>query len=709
MSSASRANLPYSQREAEELDLGRLLGEFLDNYRTIAVVTVLFTVAALLFACFSTPIYQANALIQLEQRQGSSLLSNLSQILPDSQPSSASEISLLQSRMILGKIVDDLNLQTEIKPRLTPLIGSVLAKLRGKKPSNLTVNQLSLPARGAEIPEAMLTVIDGSQYHLSGDGFELDGRVGELLQGKSMSIMVAKMDAASGTRFILTWVPRIQAIAALQEKFQVNPEGKDSGMLRLTLSGEDPRWLKAVLDGISENYLAQNIARQAAHDAKSLDFLNAQLPNISRALDLAENKLNVYRRQKDSVDLNMEAKSVLEQMANVDNQLNELTFREAEISQFYKKDHPTYRALTRKHQTLQAEKAKLGKRVGAMPSTQQEVLRLSRDVDSGRLVYQQLLSRQQELNVASSSAIGNVRIIDDAVVSIHPVKPNKNLIVAFGFMLGIVISAGFVLVKMMMRQGIQSPEQLEELGVDVYACVPHSDWLSKRCSSRKRTASVLLATEKPVEAAVEALRGLRTSIHFTMMDAKNNVLMISGVSPGSGKTFISSNLAVILAQTHKKVLLIDADLRKGYSHELFGLENNKGLSEILSGKNTAQEAIVTLPKIGIDYISRGQNPPDPAELLMHPRFTELLDTVSAGYDLVIIDTPPVMAVTDAAIMGRGAGTVLMVTHFEIDTIKEIMASVRRFEQNGVLVKGCILNGIKKKYGSYYTYNTYGHE
>ncbi|HDY8361860.1 TPA: tyrosine-protein kinase, partial [Klebsiella pneumoniae] len=162
------------------------------------------------------------------------------------------------------------------------------------------------------------------------------------------------------------------------------------------------------------NYLAQNISRQAAQDAKSLEFLNLQLPKVRAELDVAEDKLNLYRRQKDSVDLSLEAKSVLEQIVNVDNQLNELTFRESEISQLYTKEHPTYKALMEKRKTLKDERNKLNERVSAMPKTQQEILRLSRDVDSGQAVYMQLLNRQQELNIAKSSAIGNVRIIDNA-------------------------------------------------------------------------------------------------------------------------------------------------------------------------------------------------------------------------------------------------------------------------------------------------------
>jgi tyrosine-protein kinase Etk/Wzc len=263
------------------------------------------------------------------------------------------------------------------------------------------------------------------------------------------------------------------------------------------------------LESISQNYLAQNVARQAAQDAKSLEFLNEQLPKVRGELDTAEDKLNLYRRQKDSVDLTMEAKSVLEQIVNVDNQLNELTFREAEISQLYTKEHPTYKALMEKRHTLQEEKQKLNKRVSSMPSTQQEVLRLSRDVESGRAVYLQLLNRQQELNIAKSSAIGNVRIIDDAITDPKPIKPKKTLIVLIGFILGIIISVGVVILRALLRRGIESPEQLEELGINVYASVPVSEVLSKqltRNKSYKKDSDVLLAIENPADLAIEAIK-----------------------------------------------------------------------------------------------------------------------------------------------------------------------------------------------------------
>ncbi|HCF6536805.1 MULTISPECIES: polysaccharide biosynthesis tyrosine autokinase [Klebsiella] len=705
-------------KEADEIDLARLLGELIDHRKLIISITALFTLFALLYALFSTPVYQADALLQVEQKQGNAILNGLSQMLPDSQPQSAPEIALLQSRMILGKTVDDLGLQARVEQDYFPLFGKGWARLTGKQIGNVTVSRLYLPSDSElDIPKLELTVKDKMHYSVTFNDKKMSGEVGVLLNTHGISLKVDNIEADSGSVFTITYVSKLKAITDLQEVFSVTDQGKDTGMLNLSLTGPDPRLLEKILTSISNNYLAQNVDRQAAQDAKSLEFLSEQLPKVRNELDIAEDKLNQYRQQKDSVDLSLEAKSVLEQIVNVDNQLNGLTFREAEISQLYTKEHPTYKALLEKRKTLQDEKEKLNQRVSAMPKTQQEILQLSRDVDSGQAVYMQLLNRQQELNIAKSSAIGNVRIIDNAVSQPKPIKPKKIIILLGGILLGGVISVGMVLLRIFLRQGIESPEQLEEVGINVYASVPISEAIAKRnVQSFRRKKKMengnghFLIAENPADLAIEAIRGLRTSLHFAMMEARNNVLMISGASPNAGKTFISSNLAAIIAQAGQKVLLIDMDMRKGYTHKLFNLNNDNGLSDILSGRTEIQNAIKNVSVAGIDYISRGISPPNPAELLMHHRLGGLIDWASQNYDIVILDTPPILAVTDAAIIGHYAGTTLLIARFEENTVKEIEVSFKRFEQSGVIVKGCILNGVVRKASSYYGYgyNHYGY-
>lgn len=699
-----------------EIDLIQLLAEMFDHRVMIACITLLFTVCAGIYAYSVTPIYQADALVQIEAKQDNSLLKSLSQFGTDLSPDVAPELLLLKSRMILGETVDKLGLTYSVKRRVLPVIGPLLE--RGRKAGELTIGALTLPLLEDKPQELLLTVQEQGRYHLEGKMLEADGVVGKTLVKDGVTLLVTSLSAAPGTRFALKTVTKLEAINALQRRLIVSESAKQSGIISLTLTGEDPDKIAVVLNTIAENYLSQNIARQEAKDTRSLTFLQDQLPKIRRELDEAEARLNAYREQRDSVDLSLEAKTVLDQVVNVENQLNELTFREAEVSQLFKKDHPTYRALRDKKQTLKQERTRLNNRVSSMPSTQQEILRLSRDVESGRTIYLQLLTRQQELNISRSSTIGNVRIIDPAVTQPGPVKPHKVIIIVLGMLVGLMLSAGTVLVRSAFKRGITSSEQLEAQGMPLLATLPRSVWLWKKTHLRRRTLFAshwkhrtsnvpFLPVDRPADIFVEAVRGLRTSLHFTMMNAVNRIVVISGPSQDCGKTLVSTSLASIAAQAGQRVLFIDADMRKGYVHNIFKLNNQHGLSSVLGGSIEWQDAIQRFEKGGFDVLTCGSQPSHPVELLMNERFQTVMSRIDKEYDIVIVDTPPVLAVTDALLVARAAATTLLVARFGKTSVKEIENCRKRLQQMGVQVEGAILNDIVKSAAFYY-HSGYSH-
>ncbi|WP_291973043.1 tyrosine-protein kinase Wzc [Candidatus Symbiopectobacterium sp.] len=700
---------------SDEIDLGRLLGTLLDNRWLIIGVTALFTIVGIMYAMLATPIYKADALIQVEQSGGDSLLKDISSMLPDSKPQSADEIELIKSRMVMGKTITDLALDIDVLQKYFPIIGKGIARLTDALPGQIAVSRLDVPESWQDEP-LTLNVIDKENYTLTGgDTVSFSGKVGQVESHNGIDLLVSDIQAENGTVFRLRKLNPLTAINALLDDFTVADKGKDTGVLGLSLEGEDPILTTKILNSISQNYLQQNVERKSEEAGRSLEFLKEQLPNVRGQLNDAENKLNTFRQQNDSVDLSLEAKAVLDTMVSVESQLNELTFKEAEISKLYTREHPAYRALMEKRKTLQQERDKLNKRVGAMPKTQQEILRLTRDVQAVQGVYMQLLNKQQELSINKASTVGNVRIIDKAVVQPKPVKPKKPLIVLLTMILGGMVSTAFVILRTLLHKGIESPEQLEELGINVYASVPLSEWQQKKDKAllakgkKSNTLSTeLLAIGNPADLAIEAIRSLRTSLHFAMMEAKNNVLMISGASPSIGKTFISANLGAVIAQAGQRILIIDCDMRKGYAHELMGVQSNNGLSDILSGQIQAKDAVRKTHMEGMDFIPRGQVPPNPSELLMHGRFAEFIEWIAENYDLVLLDTPPILAVTDAAIISRHAGTSLLVARFEMNTVKEIEVSIRRFEQNGAEIKGVILNAIIKRAAGYYGYGNYNY-
>lgn len=709
-SKSDKYNAPAPQNN--EIDLIQLLAELFDRRVMIACITLLFTVCAGIYAFSTTPVYQADAMVQVEAKQDNSLLKSLTQFGTELSPDVAPEILLLKSRMILGETVDQLGLTYSVKRCLFPVIGPLWEQIQGRKSNEIKIGALNIPLLEGKPQMLILTVQGQGRYHLEGKALEADGVVGERLVKNGVSLLVTSLSAIPGTQFTLNTVTRLDAINAIQNRLTVAESAKQSGMIALTLKGEDPDKIATVLNTIAENFLSQNIARQEAKDTHSLRFLQNQLPKISRELDDAEARLNVYRAQRDSVDLSLEAKAVLDQVVNVENQINELTFREAEVSQLFKKEHPTYRALREKKQMLEQERTRLNKRVSAMPATQQEILRLSRDVESGRTIYLQLLTRQQELNISRSSAIGNVRIIDPAVTQPIPVKPRKALIIVLGMLMGLMLSTGMVFVRSAFKRGITSSEQLEVQGMPILATLPRSVWLWKKTHLRRRnpvashwkhrTTNVpFLPVDRPTDMFVEAVRGLRTSLHFTMMDATNRIVVVSGPTQDCGKTLVSTSLASIAAQAGQRVLFVDADMRKGYVHNIFRLNNHHGLSSVLEGSAEWQNAVQRFEKGGFDVLTCGPRPSRPVDLLMSERFQAVMSRVDTHYDIVIIDTPPVLAVTDALLIARAAATTLLVARFGKTTGKEVEHCLKRLRQSGVQVNGAILNDIVKSAANYY--------
>ncbi|EGQ7970262.1 polysaccharide biosynthesis tyrosine autokinase [Vibrio cholerae] len=701
---------------SDEIDLGKLFGLLLDGKWIILVTTMVFAVFGVAFAILSTPIYKADALIQIEAKKGggiSSLVGGDMGELFSSDSTATTEIEIIKSRMILGDTVEKFNLTTLVTPDYFPVIGKGIARLSGRV-NQLQVSRFELPDFATTL-EHQIVVQDAEQgtYQLvRGDGkVILQGVAGELAEQDDYRLFVTGMEAESGFAFNIAKINELDAINELKQNLSIAEKGKQTGIVELSLTGENPAQIRTLLDNISQNYFLQNVKRNSAEAEKSLSFLQSHLPDIKTDLNSAEDVLNRYRQDNESIDLSLEAKATLDVMVKLEAQLNELTFKESEISQRFTTDHPAYKSLLDKRQVLLKERERINQQVQKLPKTQREILRMTRDVEVNQQIYVQLLNKVQELNVIKAGTVGNVRILDNAQAYAKPVQPKKPLIAVLATLLGAMASVGFVLVKSALHRGVENPDDIEALGLSVYASVPKSEMqqdFDKLMKRRKKDELTLLAEYNPADLSIEALRGLRTSLHFAMMEAKNNILMISGPAPNIGKSFVSTNFAAVAAKTGQKVLLIDADMRKGYLQKPFGLQWENGLSDYLAGKLTLESCIKTSPVENLAIITRGQVPPNPSELLMHKRMEELLQWASEHYDLVIVDTPPVLAVTDPSIVGAHAGTTLMVARFGQNTAKEIDVARHRFEQSGIEVKGVIFNAVEKKASSTYGYGYYNY-
>ncbi|VVP20217.1 Tyrosine-protein kinase wzc [Pseudomonas fluorescens] len=721
-------------KDRDEIDLLGLLGTLIDHKWLIGAITGAFMVTGAAYSILSPPVYLANALVQVEPKKNDMLgFSDISSMLGGQSPA-ATEIGIIKSRAVIGKTVDDLHLDIVITPNTFPVIGGFLARRYKSGPAEsvspprfgmnsyawggerLYIEQLDLPAEllGKKL---MLVAEERNRFKLYDDngGLLAEGATGEAIAQEGVEVLIASMAANPGTKFEVVRNPRIVTIQNYQDALDVSEQGKESGIISLALASTDYTLAVKILNKISRLYVQQNVQRTSAEAAQSLEFLQAQLPQVKEDLVKASNALNSYQTHGNTVNISLETKSVLEQMVVLDTRISDLKLQQADMDRKFTREHPAYRALMAQMGDLNKQRQGLEKKVQGLPATQQELLNLTRDVEVATQIYTQLLNKSQELDIVRAGAVGNARLIDTADVDITtPVKPRKALIVLIATLLGGFVGVALVLVRKSLSRGLEGPEAIEQLGLPVYASIPYSTLQQEEDTKKVRqgdganSQSFLLALRNPTDLSIESIRSLRTCLHFAGLDATNNRIMISGPSPQVGKTFVSSNLAAVIAQSGQTVVLIDADMRKGHLHKTLATPISNGLSDLLTKRCSIEQAINKLEVDNLHFISRGQVPPNPSELLMHANFRELLAELSELYDVVIIDTPPLLAVTDAAIVGREAAINLIVTRFGVNPAKEIELTIRRFAQNGIELKGAIFNGVEKRASSYYGNGSYGY-
>jgi tyrosine-protein kinase Etk/Wzc len=526
-------------------------------------------------------------------------------------------------------------------------------------------------------------------------------------------LQVARLVARPGTQFILRRASTLGTIDQLQNALVIAEKTKQSGVIGVTLDGADSKRIAEIINTIAAAYVQQNIDRKSAEAEHTLAFLDQQLPQLRKQLDEAEDRYNEFRNRKGTVDLTEESRLLLQQIVDNKTKLVDLQQQRIEMTQRFSESHPAVVALSSQIASLQAQQEQFNKHVMTLPDTEQSALRLLRDVRVDTELYTNLLDSAQQLRIVKAGQVGNVRVVDYAVAEDSPVKPKRVVVVALAAALGLIAGTAAAFVKRALFGGIEHSEEIEQaLGLPVYATVPHSEAQVRLNHGIRRGSGGqhVLASSASHDVAIEGIRSLRTALQFGLLDVSNNVLVITGPRPEVGKSFMSVNLAAVLASGGKRVMLIDADMRRGDLHGYFGVARQPGLSDVIAGRE-AESAVLRNVLPGLDVLPKGSLPPNPAELLMSERFRTMLDHFSSQYDIVIVDTPPVLAVTDAALIGRHAGATLLVVRHGRHPMAEILESANRLRNGGVTLKGVLFTDVPQRrvgYGTYYS-GYYGYE
>lgn len=716
------------------IDLGKLFTDILNNKRIILVVTFITFSSAAIYGFIASPVYKATALIQVEKSSGGTLAFDDFGDMFDAHSSTDTEIFILKSRSIIGQAVDELELSNVINPNYFPVLGRFIARINNWQEFNppgwgagyawggeiVRLDYFQVPEKFL-MKEFTLTTMEDQSFSLSLDAEEiLQGEAGKPAVNMHLGIelQLSMISARPGTEFTLKKRPRLNTIMTLQKNFKASSLGKETGIIELSLLGEDRERITSILKALSENYVKQNVNRLAQEAENSLFFLSKQIPSVRAALDESEQELNSYRAEKDSVDLSLETKSLLESIVSIEAEISSMAINETEILQRYTSKHPRYKSFKLQEKQLLAQRDMLNDKISNLPNTQQKILSLIRDFEVNQSLFLSLKNKSQELSILRASTVGNVRIIDTPVVLPKADSPKRALIILLSTVIGLLGSLFYIVTRSILSPGVSDPQDLQEAGLNVYATIPVSliqqkfDRVKENLKKGRRNFTapeMLLAKDHPTDLSIEAIRSLRTSLHFGMVEAKNNSIMISSGIAEVGKSFVAANLCIVLAQSGQRILIVDADLRRGYLHQRFSLAAGSGLADYLRNSSSLAEITRETGIEGLDIVTRGSIPPNPSELLMTEQFKDFIEETTKSYDIVVIDSPPVLAVTDAAIIGQCVGTTILVARFEKSTVRELEASKERFELNGIDVKGLVFNAIEARASSYYGgYNYYNY-
>ena len=692
-----------NQTDADELDLKKLVLSIWGSRYMIAMCSAVGLGLAGAYIASTPPTFQADALLQLEKSSGGlAMPSGLADFMQEDSRA-ATEIEIIGSRLIIAQVVADHNLDWEISPVLVPLVGTALARFDlpfpefgfmqsyGRYGDAISVDLLEVPPDWVE--QVILITSDGNGAFSATlpDETTVSGKVGAVVQGpqKGFALKLGQLTAPAGRQFSIEHLSERKAIDAVREGLSITERGRQSAILELRVKDTNKAKAIVILNAIAEGYVRQNIDRSSAVAESSLEFINQQLPEAQTNLEAAEKALNDYRQKQQSVDLTFETENVLSQVTRIEGELRVSQSKEDEIKQRYKTSHPIYQQLLAQRQRLNDDLAKLRGEVEALPETQKEVLNLSRDLELAQQIYTELLTRSQEVRVMKASTVGNVRIIDRAEASVEAVAPKIAVVLTLGLLIGAMIGVMVALLRGWLRKSVQGAETLEAMGLSVFATIN----LAGPGTASGRKSGGILAVTDPTDLAVEGLRSLRTSLQFGMLDATSRSLAITSTAPGAGKSFSSVNLAAVTAQTGQTVCLIDADMRRGQLRKFFDVaKNGIGLSEYLAGEKTLEEVLRPTKIPGLSFIATGRYPPNPSELLMRKRMSDLIAELNTRFDMTVLDCPPVLAVTDPVIIGGKAGGVLAVVRFDETPIAEVQAMVKALDSSGVKLIGTILNG-----------------
>jgi tyrosine-protein kinase Etk/Wzc len=588
-----------------------------------------------------------------------------------------------------------------------------------------------------------LTALPGNAFELRGPSNQLlvKGVVGTPVTDNGVSILVKQLDARPGTKFeVIRW-NELDAVKRFGDQVKVSDKVKDSGLLQIEYADKSPDKATEVANSLAQQYLASAVASRQANDTTTLAFINGELPRLLTDLRKAEDALKHFRSTSQSMQPTNEAQAYLQGGMDLDKQIASLQLQRTQLLDRYQPNSRWVQNVDTQLAQLKDAKAQFNGRFSGMPSSERQSVDLIRAQKVAETIYLGMVQKAEQLQVRRASTTGGAHIVDTAIRPHRPVKPQPAIVLGGGLILGLVSGVMLVFMRRHVMTGVTDPRYVERrMSVPVFgeilfsqqqlsldrsftsaarkslpglggrttlpfqrtapgiemrssASATGATGASSAAGSLSAESSRVLAARFPHDTSVEGLRAVRTAVTRDLAHARNNILMVIGPTPSAGKSFVAANLAILHAEIGSKVVLIDADMRRGHLASLFNESNRGGLSEVLSERMALRNALRPTSVEGLTFLSCGMRPENPAALLMKPRFKEVLERLGSQFDMVIIDTPPFLAVTDASIIASEAGASLLVLRSGMQSEQEIADTVKKMERAEGRIAGAVFNGI----------------
>ena len=737
MNSSSQSPLTKYAEAAKGFTLVDLLENlFFFRWYLLAISSGIFAIAVF-YAFVATPIYSANALIQVQERKGSSIAA-VSQADPMSASPIVGEMEILGSRSVIGQAISNLkgNISISVSSRF-PLIGNFLASRLGKNVDGLAnplwgdgtnyswggeelkLLRFTVPEKSEGKPFYLRVGTDNTWTLLNDDDQVLLTGAGFLQEGAALDgglvINIESFKARPNTVFKIIAYPLEDRIAGMQNALTLSESKRGSNIIKAVYEAYSPEGAATTLNAITSAYLQQNIDRRSQEARRSLEFLDQELPRLKAKLEESERALNNFRDQKKTLDVPVEITNMLTQATGIEKTRAELLLKRGELSLRYEPDHPTMRAIDAQLGGLNRQNEVINKQIAQLPEIQQEFFNKSRNVRVNSELYTSLLNNVQQLQIAKAGTTASADVVDPAVPPRIASRPNKVRIVAIGALLGIVLGVAACQLLAMLAGIVHDPKSFEgRLGVPIIGILPFSP--EQLVANETSDSPKLLSAEAPTGQMAESMRSLRTSALFSLLSRpRGKVILITSAVPSQGKSFISANLAYTIAMLGKRVLLLEADVRRSTMKKYFPVSPEAvGLTGILTKSTHFSDAVISTGFDNLSLLPAGPKIKNPGDYLATQRMEDLVKQCADLYDYVVIDSPPILPIHDSRVLARYSDINLFVVRQELVSYSEVVESLKILEAGGVSIDGFIYNGfipspIRYGYGGYaYAYGYKGY-